>query len=32
MLEELARLLGLGPLLSELVHRLGGYEIVDHWQ
>jgi len=32
MLNELSHQLGLGPLLSTLTDRLGGYEIVDHWQ
>jgi hypothetical protein len=30
--EELAGHLGLGSLLEDLRHRLGGYEILDHWQ
>jgi hypothetical protein len=32
MLQDLSRQLGLGPLLSELTVRLGGYDLVDHWQ
>src|SRR3954449_5275336 len=30
--EELARNLGLGSLLDDVRARLGGYQIVDHWQ
>jgi hypothetical protein len=32
ILEKLSQELGLGPLLSELNARLGGYDLVDHWQ
>jgi len=32
VVEELARNLGLGPLLDDVRRRLGGYEILDHWQ
>jgi hypothetical protein len=32
VVEELARNLGLGPLLEDVRRRLGGYEILDHWQ
>ena len=30
--EQLAQNLGLGPLLEDVRRRLGGYEILDHWQ
>src|SRR5262245_8548750 len=30
--EQLAQNLGLGPLLDDVRRRLGGYEILDHWQ
>ena len=30
--DELAQNLGLGPLLDDVRRRLGGYEILDHWQ
>jgi hypothetical protein len=32
MLSELSNELGLGSLLSQLCVRLGGYDLVDHWQ
>lgn len=32
MLSTLSRQLGLGSLLAELNARLGGYELLDHWQ
>jgi hypothetical protein len=32
MLQQLSQQLGLGPLLSELNGKLGGYDLIDHWQ
>ena len=32
IVEALAENLGLGSLLADLRERLGGYEILDHWQ
>jgi hypothetical protein len=32
IVDELARNLALGSLLEDLRRRLGGYEILDHWQ
>src|SRR5262245_58863643 len=32
MLQQLSRQLGLGPFLSELNGKLGGYDLIDHWQ
>jgi hypothetical protein len=32
LVDALAQNLGLGPLLEDLRHRFGGYELLDHWQ
>jgi hypothetical protein len=32
MLQTLSQQLALGPLLDELRARVGGYDLVDHWQ
>ena len=32
VVDELAQNLALGPLLDDVRRRLGGYEILDHWQ